>query len=105
MDRGKHFTTMCLVGSHVTGGGDARGLAGLPRVAAEALEGVSVAKDSPWEVQGINSRLGPPANSAIARKESKKYPVVKSGKVSVCQGKMTRDTENLLKGKHTQFHL
>ena len=47
MDRGKHFTTTCLVGNHMTGGGDARGLAGLPRVAAEALEGVSVAKDSP----------------------------------------------------------
>ena len=45
--------------------GGVRGLAGLPQVAAKALEGYS---QQPLEVWGLNPKLGSPAYSTRARK-------------------------------------
>ena len=60
---------------------------------------------SPWEVWGLNPKLASPAYSIRARKEPREHPAVKSSRISVLKGEMDGDTESLLKGQHTKFHL
>ena len=83
-------------------GGDTRGLAGLPWVAAEVLEGNSVARGFP-----VGSK--PQAWLTSLQHQSQKEPIkpmaLKISKVSVCQGEMAGDAKCLLKGQCTKFHL
>ena len=59
----------------------------------------------PQEVWGLNPKLGSPACSTRAGKEPRSHPIVKSRRVSVCQGVMVRDAGSLLKGQPTKFSL
>ena len=63
-----------------------------------------MARGSPWEVWGLNPKLGSPVYSTRDKKEPRKHPAVKR-RVSICQGGMAGDTESLLKGQCTKFSL
>ena len=54
---------------------------------------------------GSISLAGCPAYSTRAGKEPRKYPAVKSSRVSVCPGETPGDAESLLQGQCTKFHL
>ena len=85
---------------------DTRGLAGLPLVSAEVLEGYFNGWGcSPWEMWGLNPKLGSPALSTRARKEPRYQPIVKSIRGSVGQGETAGEAESLLKGQSTKFCL
>ena len=80
-------------------------LASPPRAAAEVPERYfSGQGGSPWEVWG-EPKLGSPAYRARTRKENQITPSCEKQQVSVSQGEMAGDTENLLKGQCTKFCL
>ena len=83
---------------------DRGGHAGLPLEAAKITEGYFSSRGHPLELWGLNPKLGSPVYSIRARKEPRKHPAVKR-RVSICQGGMAGDTESLLKGQCTKFHL
>ena len=60
---------------------------------------------SPQGVWNLNPKPGSPAYSTRAGEEPRSHPAVKSSRVSICQGEVPGNTDSLLKGQSTKFHL
>ena len=102
-DRQKKPLQHNMTGKECRGG--TRGLAGLQRWQLKFLRDMSVAGGYPWELWGLNPKLGSPAYSTRVGKKSSKHLAMKSSRVSVCQGGTAGDSESLLKGQHIKFCL
>ena len=84
-----------------------KGLALLPWVTTEILEGYLICKGSSWELSHLNPMLGSPVQNTTARK---RYPYnmwlwTSVGFLSTRERQESaRDTGALLKGQHTQSY-
>ena len=66
---------------------------------------ISAAEWVPWEMWSLNPKLDSPAYSTRVRKGTQETSCCEKQWGCVHQGEVARDTESLLNGQHTKFHL